>query len=79
MQRTIIKRSEVKFAESGAVERRAPGQDSPPRCVAKKNAALVEEAGRAVAIEVTCSCGEVTIVELEFKGTPASAPAERLS
>jgi hypothetical protein len=27
---------------------------------------LVEEDGRPAAIEVTCSCGEVTLVELEF-------------
>lgn len=72
MQRTIIKRSQVRFAPSGAVERRAQGSESPPRCVAKKNAVLVEDAGRPVAIEVTCSCGEVTIVELEFGGTPVA-------
>lgn len=69
MQRTIIKRSQVRFAASGAVERRAPGTETPQRCVAKKNAVLVEDAGRPLAIEVTCSCGEVTIVEIDLDGS----------
>ena len=63
--RTIIKRAQVELADSN-------GQASPlgdvaaPRCPTGKRAVIVEHEGRPFAIEVTCSCGEVTIVELDI-------------
>jgi len=64
VQRNIIKRAQVELAE---VElQRPPTATAPVHRVTKKRAVLVEEEGRPVAIEVTCSCGEVTLVELEI-------------
>ena len=65
MQRNIIKRAQVELAEIDLQPRPAV-TDAPVHRVTKKRALLVEEEGRPVAIEVTCSCGEVTLVELEL-------------
>jgi hypothetical protein len=54
MQPIIIKNRNVRL------ERKA----SP--CSADKTALLLEEKGVVVAIEFSCSCGEVTVVELEY-------------
>lgn len=47
----------------------APGSADAPSasaCSRPKKAVLVEHAGRPRAIEVTCSCGETTLIELVF-------------
>jgi hypothetical protein len=65
MQRNIIKRAQVQLAE---VELQRPQNltDTTPHRVTKKRAVLVEDDGKPMAIEVTCSCGEVTLIELEL-------------
>ena len=68
MQRNIIKRAQVELAEVDLQPRPTP-TETPIHRVTKKRAVLVEEEGRPVAIEVTCSCGEVTLVELELGPT----------
>lgn len=65
MQRNIIKRAQVQLAEV-ELQRPASLTDATPHRVTKKRAVLVEDQGRPIAIEVTCSCGEVTMVELEL-------------
>ena len=61
---SVIKRESVRFDAA----RPAPG--AAPRAACKggpKQAARLLRAGGVVrAIEVTCACGEVTVLELEF-------------
>lgn len=72
MQKKIIKRAHVQLAN---VELQRPVQlgEQAPRHVGKKRAVLVLDEGRPIAIEVTCSCGEVTLVELELDGDAPAA------
>jgi len=81
MQSPIIKRAQVQPARSGASAAAPDAPAAPPaRCTVPKRASLIEAGGRPVAIEVTCSCGETTIVELEFPaGRPATPAEERKS
>lgn len=72
----IIKRAQVQAAAVASSEPSAvmpnPGAPLPARCKVQKSATIVEAGGKAIAIEITCSCGEVTLVELEVA---ANAPA----
>jgi len=65
VQRNIIKRAQVQLAEV-ELQRPANLAEATPHRVTKKRAVLLESDGRPLAIEVTCSCGEVTLVELEL-------------
>jgi hypothetical protein len=67
----IIKRDRVRLSET-----RAGCAGSPPASGPGKTARLVEQAGTPCAIEVVCSCGEVTLVELVFD-PPERPPGER--
>jgi hypothetical protein len=67
----IIKRMQVQPAGT-VTERPSPIPPPPARCKVAKSATLVEAAGRPVAIEITCSCGETTLVEIEFPVQPAT-------
>jgi hypothetical protein len=44
------------------------------RCTEEKAVRLLEDEGAVVAIELSCSCGEVTVVELEYAETPPTEP-----
>lgn len=74
MRPTIIKRSQVQLAPIGSGVIVNPTGTGPARPAVKKSAVVVEEAGRPVAIHVTCSCGETTLVELEFPTETAPKP-----
>ena len=66
----IIKRERVVLA---GVEPKAPLRSNPNAAgCRKKDVRLVEHEGRVRAIEFTCSCGESTLVELEFEEQPAT-------
>jgi hypothetical protein len=68
MTSPIIKSSLVKLNAPAARVRQAAGE----RHNGRKTARLVEVDGRVRAIEVTCACGETTLVELAFESpTPA--------
>jgi hypothetical protein len=71
VSKNIIKRAQVQLAE---VELQRPPNMGEPEVhrVTKKRAVLVEDEGRPIAIEVTCSCGEVTLVELDFQAEKTS-------
>lgn len=74
MQPSIIKRPIIKRADVHMGEPSAPLPSTgvaAPRHVVKKAATIVEEAGRPVAIQFTCSCGETSILELDFPGDDA--------
>lgn len=69
VKRTILKRADVLLAEPGAP---LPSTGSAVvRAATRKVATIVEEAGRPVAIQFTCSCGETSIIELDFPGDEA--------
>ena len=76
LQPRIIKRSQI-LPTSSTSERAAPLVPPPARCKVQKTATLVEIGGRPAAIEVTCSCGETTLIELEFApARPAESATE---
>jgi hypothetical protein len=80
MKSPIIKRAQVQLAgvsSTGPTTGPSPAAPLPTRCVTRKTATLVESAGRPVAIEVTCSCGETTLIELELPTPGTEATDER--
>lgn len=83
MKSPIIKRAQVQLAgvtpAGQAAAGVSPAAPLPTRCITRKTATLIESAGRPVAIEVTCSCGETTLIELEMpaSGVEAGAKDER--
>ena len=72
----VIKRDRVRVGESRRLETPSatPGA---PRAAA--GARLIQLEGNVQAIEVTCRCGTVSIVELELDADPAQASAETTS
>lgn len=42
------------------------------RCSGDKSVELLKDGDVVVAIELSCSCGETTVVELEYADTPGS-------
>jgi hypothetical protein len=79
MKSPIIKRAQVQFAGTASTDTTAPAAPLPTRCTTRKSATLIESGGRPIAIEVTCSCGEKTLVELELHSAENSATPERRS
>ncbi len=72
MKPNIIKNKRVRIEDAPGP--RAQGQASSGlRC--QKSVQLLEESG-AQAIEVTCSCGEVTVIELKTQGD--AGPAQQV-
>lgn len=74
MSQPIIKRSRVQFAEVNTEQTVAPVQlmhtqaHSPTH--GQKAVRLLDEGGRIRAIELTCTCGEVTAIELTYPDEP---------
>ena len=62
MNPTIIKKENVRLAES--VSETTPGSTS--AACATAGVRVHETEGQVQAIEVTCSCGETTVIELEY-------------
>jgi len=81
MKSPIIKRAQVQFAGTASTDTTgpAPAAPLPARCTTRKSATLIESGGRPIAIEVTCSCGEKTLVELELPSAESGATPERRS
>lgn len=63
MTARIIKRQFVELEATAVASSSAPARE---RAHGKKQARLIEDAGVARAVEITCACGETTIVELAF-------------
>ena len=63
MQSIIIKNKHVR------IERTAV------KCSAEKSVQLLEDRGAVRAIEIRCSCGDTTVIELEYN-TPAPPQTE---
>ena len=69
---SIIKKNSVRMADE-ASPHPAPGAAPRPGAHAKR-VELLRVGGQVRALEVTCSCGEVTVVELETPPSPSQAP-----
>ena len=75
---SILKRTEVRLG-AGAV---GPGSDAPPtpatsrpRGAHAKRVELVRIGDRVHALELRCSCGETTLIELDYpEDVPNGAP-----
>lgn len=65
MKPGILKRQSIEAVPQPSRSEREDAGNRPRRCA--KSVRLVEDAGVPRAIEVTCSCGEVTLVELAFE------------
>ncbi len=66
-KREVIKRDHVRLEESASlpVTRQPPGATHGP----VRGVRLVHVDGRVQAIEFTCRCGEVSLLELEYEQT----------
>ena len=75
MSQPIIKRARVQLAQAGPLSNSAPIQlvpsSGPVDNHGHKTVQLLEEAGRIHAIELTCTCGDVTAIELIYPGDEA--------
>ena len=64
-QLSIIKHDRVRIAESAAdVPSALPARNASTRC--QKSVQLVRENAVVHALQVRCTCGEVTLVEFEY-------------
>jgi len=77
MTPTIIKRHRVRDgAPAPAKVRSTPGAQSAAQPGASdKSVRLLEQDGRVYAIELTCSCGDVSVIELDYPDEPRSQEA----
>jgi hypothetical protein len=66
----IIKRNAVRFDDRPAADGTGPAKQG-GRCAPAVGARLLRADGVVRAIEVTCACGEVTVLELEYADQPA--------
>jgi|GEM_PF-1646704 len=81
MAQPIIKRARVHFDPSEGERQRSahdpratqPGAAEPAQH--GKLVRLLEEDGRVIGVELRCSCGEVTAVELEYPASGTNAQA----
>jgi len=71
VHRTIIKRSQL-TAEDAVVTPAIPVGTTKSGPTPKR-AVIVAHEGRPIAIEVTCSCGEVTVVEIDIESAEKQA------
>ena len=82
MEPSIIKRERVRLGEPPQARPQptglagAPARGAPAACRAPQ-AELVRVAGEVRAIELTCACGEVTLVESELAAAEAWNGGER--
>lgn len=72
MESNIIKRERVQIGKTGGASPAARNADAGCAARAPKVQA-VSVAGHVHAIEVTCACGEVMLVELDYPEKPAEA------
>lgn len=80
MEPTILKRDRVRVAplvprDFGAAPRAAVPAPAPaPLPACEKSVRPVRDGATVVALELTCSCGEVTVIELTYDGEPDAGP-----
>lgn len=70
--RSIIKKEHVRELEPGAAR---PAAAEPSGRRHAKSVELLDLDGRVHAIQLTCSCGEVSVIDLEYPEDPAPGGA----
>lgn len=77
MNPAIIKRTRVQLDAQPARPSAAAGASTAAASHSDKSVRLLEHEGRVRAIELTCSCGDVSVIELDYPDTspPQEAPA----
>jgi len=74
MQHSIIKKELVRLAEAGAPP--APTRGAAPRAARPPKAVqLLRVGSRVRAVELTCSCGEKSVIEFEYPEDTAPTEA----
>jgi len=74
MQHSIIKKELVRLSEAGAPP--APARGLAARAARhQKGVQLVRVDGRVAALELTCACGERSVIELEYPDPAAPTEA----
>lgn len=68
--RTVIKKDRVHLIESDQPATAEAKRTAAPNHRAERAARLVEIDGEVRAIEFRCSCGEVSLIELEYGPSP---------
>ena len=80
MPQPIIKRNRVQLSSpdsrTGSSDVRLLKKPDAIVPLGEKAVRLLEEEGRVTAIEFTCSCGEVTVVELFYQDDPHDASGD---
>lgn len=74
MQPVIIKRERVALGAPPPRPERNAQAASCSSTPAKPSLRAVEQDGVVVALELTCSCGEVSLVELRYPADPEARP-----
>ena len=69
MNPTIIKKDDVRLAEPVSL----CDPSAPSTSCATEGVKVIETGGRVQAIEVTCACGETTVIELEYPSREATS------
>ena len=70
----IITSGRVEVRELTPEERaQASARSSRTADTCEKQVALVQDRGRVIAIELTCSCGEQTVVALDYDEQPTQS------
>ncbi len=74
MQHSIIKKELVRLAEAGAPP--APARGTAPRAARHaKSVQLLRVGARVRAVELTCSCGERSVIEFDYPDDTAPTEA----
>lgn len=66
---SVIKREQVRLDESRPAREPRP-QSRVAGCAPTARVRLIQIDGRAQAIEFTCRCGEISLLELQYEKTP---------
>lgn len=68
-------RVDARVAAAGGAQRVGPGASQPSEAC-EKAVRLLEMGGRVHALELSCLCGEITIIELDYPSEARTEPEE---
>ncbi len=74
---TIIKKQQVEVRELSPAERSLSRRGLQGGESCEKQVRLLLDHGEVIALELVCSCGEKTVVNLEYDETPEPTPEDK--